>query len=230
MELDELKQSWARMELRQQRTEALLTRNFRDQRLDQARSSMRRGLVGQAFEMVAWVLFVAFAASFWVEYRHVPHLLVIGLVLHVYGLAAIWSAATQLLLLTRIYRFDAPVTVVQRRLAQLRRFHFYSTLLLGLPWWCLWLLAAVAGAQWLFGVDLYASASPSWFWVTLGAGVMGMGVCLALARHLVRRPVSSPRLRRVIDDLSGYSLRRASRQLAEIASFERNDPGSIRSG
>ncbi|GEM_PF-5043210 len=45
MELDEMKQAWAQMDLRQDGMEALLRQDFRDRRLDNARASMRWSLL-----------------------------------------------------------------------------------------------------------------------------------------------------------------------------------------
>lgn len=222
MELDELKQAWTHMELRQDGMEALLRADFRDRRMDRTRSILRWSLAGRVVELAIWIVFTVWVASFWVEHRDVTHWLVIGLLLHVYGIAAIWSNATQLLLLGRIYLFDAPVLVLQRRLAQLRRFRFYSTLLLGLPWWCLWLLVTAVGAQWLFGMDIYAMANPAWFWAALGVGVAGIGFSLWLARRLAGRPLKSPLLHDMVENMSGRSLLRASRELDDIARFERD--------
>jgi hypothetical protein len=221
MELDEMKLVWARMEQRQDAMDARLRRDFRDRKLDKARSSMRSSLLMQMIEIAAWVLFVVWVASFWVQHRHATHLLVIGLLLHGYGIAAIWSAATQLFLLSRIHLFDAPVLVLQQRLAQLRRFRFCSQLLLGLPWWFLWLPVTTVGMVWLWGVDLYTVAAPGWYWATMGVGVIGMGACLWLARRLAGRSIKSPTLRRLVDDMSGRSLLRASQQLDALAGFER---------
>ena len=220
MELDEMKQAWARMESRQEGMEELLRRDFRERHLDKSRAALRWSLLWQGLEIAAWLAFVIWVASFWVAHRHTPHLLVMGLLLHVYGIAAIWSSATQLFCLARIYLFDAPVLVQQRRLAQLRRFRFYSTLLLGLPWWCLWLLVPLVVMVDLGGVDLWA-AGPGWIWANMLVGVAGMGVCLWLARRFAGRPIRSAFLQRMVDDMSGRSLLRASRQLDEIARFER---------
>lgn len=219
MELDEMKQAWARMDLRQDGMEALLRQDFRDRRLDKARSTLRWSLVGQALEIACWLAFVVFVASFWVAHRQVTHLLVIGLLLHAYGIAGIWSSATQLFLLSRIYLFDAPVLVLQRRLAQLRRFRMVSTLALGLPWWFLWLLLPLVVLTWWSGVDRFAGAA-GWIWANMAVGAMGVGFSLWLARRLAGRPIRSPWLQRMVDDMSGCTLARVSRQLDEIARFE----------
>jgi hypothetical protein len=220
MELDEMKQMWARMELRQDGMEALLRQDLRDRRMDKARSTMRRDLLCQAVGIACWLAFVVFVASFWVEHRHVTHLLVIGLLLHIYGIAGIWASVTQLFLLSRIYLLDAPVLTLQRRLAQLRRFRMISTLALGLPWWFLWLLVPLVVLSWWSGVDMFAGAS-GWIWTSMAVGAVGTGFSVWLAQRLAARPIKSAWLQRMVDDLSGRSLARASRQLDEIARFER---------
>jgi hypothetical protein len=220
MELDEMKGAWAAMNRRQEGTEALLRGELRDRRMDETRSTLRWNFAGLVFELAVWIGFTAFAGSFWVNHRGTLHWLVIGLVLHAYGIAGIWSCATQLLFLSRIYLFDAPIVVLQRRLAQLRRFRAWSTLALGLPWWCLWLLLPMAVAYEWTGVDWFAAGS-GWIWACMVAGGIGMAFSLWLARRIDRRTIESPRVRRIVDDMSGCSLQRASRQLDELADFER---------
>jgi hypothetical protein len=221
MELDELKQAWSRLSVRQDSIEALLRNNHREQHLDKVRSMLGRSITMRAMELLVWIAFTAAVASFWVDHRHVVHWVVIGVVLHIYGIAAIWASATQLLLLTRIRLFDAPVLMMQKRLAQLRRFRFYASVLLGLPWWCLWLLVTAVGATWLTGIDFYTATAPGWFWSALGVGIIGIGASLWLARKLAGRPIASPLLREMIDNISGCNLRRAWTQLDQIARFER---------
>jgi hypothetical protein len=208
------------MEIRQDGMEALLRQEMDDRHMDKSRASMRRSLWWLGLEVVAWIAFVVWVATFWVAHRHTPHLLVIGLLLHVYGVAGIWSCATQLFLLSRVYLFDAPVLVLQRWLAQLRRFRVYSTLALGLPWWCLWLLVPLVALMDFTGVDLYA-AGAGWIWANMVVGLVGMGISGWLARRVARRPIRSRFLQRIVDDMSGRNLLNASRQLDEIARFER---------
>jgi hypothetical protein len=220
MELDEMKQAWAHMEIRQKGMEALLRQDFRDRRMEKSRASMRRTLWWLGLEVIGWIAFVVWVATFWVAHRHTTHLLLMGLLLHVYGIGAIWSCATQLLLLARIYLFDAPVLVLQLRLAQLRRFRVYSTLALGLPWWCLWLLVTLVAIADFGGVDLYA-AGAAWIWANMAVGLVGIGISVWLARRFAGRPIRSRFLQRIVDDMSGRNLLHASQQLDEIARFER---------
>lgn len=220
MELEDIKRAWQEMELRQDGMAALWLAEYRERRMDKTRSALRGSLAGRIVELAVWAAFTGLAGSLWVNHRDVTHWLVIGLILHVYGIAAIWSSATQLLLLIRIYRCDAPVLILQRRLAQLRRFRVWSTLALGLPWWCLWLLVSMAGAYQFTGADWFA-ASPGWIWISMATGVAGMAFSVWLARRLAGRAVRSRFVRRIVDDMSGCNLARASLQLDELARFER---------
>lgn len=230
MELDELKavwnrldeelnSAWDRVDLRVDGIEALASQDWRERRVDRSRASLRWFGWAQLVEMAIWIAMVIIAAPFWIDHRDTPHLLAAGLVLHVYGVAAIWAAATRALLAARVY-FTAPVLDIQRRLARLRRFTTVSTVALGLPWWCLWLVATMVAAKAWLGVDLYAVA-PDWIHATLAFGVIGMAGSIWLARRWVHRPPAHPWLRRMIDDLAGCNLRRARQQIDEIERFER---------
>lgn len=230
MELDDLKSAWHRLDgelnaawtqldLRVDGVEALALQARRERGIDHSRASLRRFGLAQLLEMAIWIAMVVIAASFWFDHRHTPHLLAAGLVLHVYGIAAIWASVTRALLAARVY-YTAPVLDIQRRLARLRRFTTVTTVALGLPWWCLWLVATMVGARLWFGIDLYAAA-PAWVLATLAFGMVAMAGSVWLAVRWAKHPPASPRLRAMIDDLAGCNLRRARRQLAELEHFER---------
>lgn len=230
MELDELKTAWrrldteldaawTRLELRADGLEALALQEHRERGIDRSRAALRRFGLAQLLELLVWIVMVVVAASFWFDHRHTPHLLAAGLVLHAYGIAAIWVSATRALLAAGVY-YTAPVLDIQRRLARLQRFTTVSTVALGLPWWCLWLVATMVGARLWLGIDLYAAA-PGWLLATLGFGVLAMAGSVWLAVRWTKHPPASPRLRAMIDDLSGCNLRRARQRLDEIERFER---------
>jgi hypothetical protein len=220
MELEDIKRAWQEMELRQDGMAALWLAEYRERRIDKTRSILRWSLAALTIELPIWIAFTVFAASFWVDHRSALHWLVIGLLLHAYGIAGIWSCATQLLLLTRIYLLDAPVLILQKRLAQLRRFRVWSTLALGLPWWCLWLLVPMVFAHAWTGAD-WNPAGSGWFWGSMGVGVAGMVFSVWLARRLAGSTSRSRFIQRIVDDMSGCNLARASRRLDELARFGR---------
>ena len=219
MELDDLKTAWAQLEQRTAAIEALVIREQQARQLRKSRRALSGLSWGTSIEIVVWIGIVAIVAPFWIEHRHVPHLLLAGLVLHIYGVSTIVASVVQLLLIGRMY-CTAPVVVYQRRLAELRRFRVVCTVALILPWWVLWIPAIIVAAKKLTGIDLYAHA-PGWIHANLAFGVVAMAVSVWAARRIAERPAKSPRLNRIIDDLAGRSLARATRRVNEVAQFER---------
>lgn len=220
MDLDDMKLAWTRMEQRLDRIELLAFDVRRDRKLDASRSALRRASAGEVARLVLWIALVAFVAPFWIHHRDTAHLLVAGLVLHAYGVAVICASIAQIFLMGRLHG-AGPVVAMQRQLGALRRFRIRSELLLGLPWWLLWVPAAMVAAMWLGPIDLYA-ASPAWVYGSLAVGALGLGLSLWLARRLADRPIESPWVQAMVDHLTGRSLARAARELDELARFARD--------
>src|SRR3546814_19617017 len=87
--------------------------------------------------MVFGVSLVLLAASVWNENLHQTHLLVAGLVMHVYGIAVIIFGGVMLGRISRI-DFSTPVLNLQKQLASVRRQYVIGGMCVGLPWWLLW--------------------------------------------------------------------------------------------
>ena len=215
MELDELKAAWAQQAQRIDQLEVLALQAWQQPRQASVQRRLRWFSGLQLAWLLVWIAVTVLAASFWVQHRQVPQLLLTGLTLHIYGIAAIWVSITRALLAIHADAAEAPVLIQQQRLARLRRFTALSELGLGLPWFCLWLLALQwACVQWL-GLDLYAMA-PVWFLGTLGFGVVVMLGSIGAARWVMQRLPAGHRLQRLLDSLSGQSLARAQQQLREL--------------
>jgi hypothetical protein len=211
MDLDEMKQAWTQLQARVERLE-------RVDRGERVRDALRGTRRQDWLAIAGWVVFALWAGSFWFDHREVPHLLIAGLALHGYAIAAIVLGSLQLRALMALDH-GAPIVTLQRQLAALARLRARCSLALGLPWWLLWVPCMIVGLTWLTGVDFYNAA---WAWSSLGVGVIGLGASLVAARRFAARPVRSPSLRRMIDALSGKSLARAVRELDEIDAFTRN--------
>lgn len=212
MELDDLKTAWAQQAQRLDQVEALALDAWREPGGHKVRQRLRGFSTLQLLWLAVWIVLTALAATFWIEHRQVPHLLLTGLVFHLYGIAAIWVSITRALLAARLQRTQVPVMQQLTRLAQLRRFTAITELTLGLPWLCLWLLATQwLCVQWL-GLDLYAMA-PHWFITTLGVGFVLAVAGGALARWALRRSPTTPRW---LDALAGRSLSRAQQELRDL--------------
>jgi hypothetical protein len=215
MEIEDLKTAWQEMERRLEQSESLNRQLVAQVKVDKARSALRWFGLAQAIELAFWFALVIFVAPFWIAHRGTPHLLVSGLVLHLYGIAAICLGVTQLLQYARVH-YAGPVLDVQKRLAELHRMNALSALLLGLPWAVLWVPLAIVAAKAFLGLDLW---NPRWVAGSVSVGLVIIAAVVAYARRELRHGAGSPRRQRILDALAGCSLTRAQRHLDEIARF-----------
>jgi hypothetical protein len=217
MELDDLKTAWQQLEHRVEVAEAGLHEYRKERTVGAFRRLLRRLTAGQAIQAILSALAIAVAAPFWIVHRHIPHLLIAGLALHVYGVAMICVCVTQIAVIGHLYCTES-VVKCQRRALELQRLRILANLALGLPWWVLWIAATMVGAERFMGIDLYA-ASPGWIQLALLIGLGGIAASVAVARHLASNPPQSKAVRNFVDSLSGCGLARAIRQFDEIERF-----------
>ncbi|HET6329437.1 MAG TPA: hypothetical protein VFF76_01490 [Holophagaceae bacterium] len=219
MELDDLKAEWQALNAQMARQTALNLRVFKQSQMERARHGLRPLAWGQGIQMVAGALLVLVSALFWSNHLHVPHLLVAGLIMHVYGLALILFSARMQILISRV-DYSAPVVEIQRNLAKLRRFYIVGGLWVGLPWWLLWMPLAMMAFMGLFGADIYAGLqahAPSVIYSNIAIGIAGLMASVAFIRWATTRPKLAQRMER---SAAGSSLNRAQHLLDEIARFE----------
>jgi hypothetical protein len=214
MELDDLKSTWQQLNQKLDQQNALNLQILREAKLEKAKHGLRPLVWGQGFQMLLGLLLAIFSADFWIEHRHIPHLLFTGLLMHAYGLAMIIFGARMQFLIHHI-DYSAPVLSIQKQLAKLRRFFVLGGLGVGLPWWVLWIpLMAMIFAK--LGVDIFVHA-PLLIWINLVACMLGILLTLLFLRWAKGRP----KLFRALENTAaGHSLNKAQARLDEIARFE----------
>lgn len=218
MELDEVKQAWQTLGRQLERQEAVGLALLRDRTLDRARGNLRPLFWGQITQMLFGVVVILLGVACWTQHGEVPHLLLVGIVLHVYGVVTVAMAGGTLGLIGRI-DYSAPVVAIQKRLTALRRFYLINGMTVGLPWWLLYVPVAMALAA-LGGKDVYAG-STSWVWICLAVGVAGL-LGTWIFHRWSRSPARAALGRRLDDGAAGGSIRRLQATLDEIARFERD--------
>ena len=219
MELDDLNQTIHDFDRRLARLSALVAVVREERDMSRVRASLRPLIFGHAAQMAVGVLVAVFAGRLWVEHLDKPHLLAAGIIVHVYAVLMIVLGAQVLAALYRL-DFSAPVLVIQKQLAWARRSYVRAGLVVGLPWWLLWIpfgmLLLAAG-----GVDIYADLSRAWLAVNLVIGIVGIGGTLWLTRALWRKPRDGEPGSDAERRMAGTGLQSAQRLLDEIAEFEK---------
>jgi serine/threonine-protein kinase len=218
LELDDLRQALRKLEPQLERDRALNLRLHGALKQDRMRATLRPLFWAHAAQVALGVLMVLPVGRFWVQHLHEPHLLVAGLVVHAYAVAMIALGARMLVLLHGL-DFAAPVVAIQKQVARVRRSYVRSGLVVGLPWWLLWLPFAMLVFG-MLGFDLYANFSRAWFFSNVAFGAVGIVVTLWLTRSLWYRTSATDRDAKV-EAAAGSAFRNVQRFLDEIARFEK---------
>jgi serine/threonine-protein kinase len=182
----------------------LLTRR---QLMDRVEKSLRPLFRGQLLQMLIGVALILLGIQCWALNTQVPHRLVNGVIVHVYGVIMIISAAAVCVRIKQV-DYSKPVDQIRSKLDRVRSLRVFLGPIIGFAWWLLWIPLFVAVG--FDAVVLYRnSLLPS-----LVIGIVGLVVSLWLYWRVLRSGnTSSESWRR---KLSGGSIAAAYLALDEI--------------
>jgi hypothetical protein len=222
MELDDLKHAWQTLDRRLQQQNTLQFELLREKRVDKMKSRLRPLFWGQIASILFGVCMVLLGIHVWPSHSDVPHLLIAGLVMHVYGVATIIASGIVCGMIRGIDH-AAPVLELQRRLAKLRKAYIIGGMCVGLPWWVLWVPFMMTLAMSVTGIDIYAIAQTSgpalnWLNLSIGIGVLGL-IGTKAFHHWSRHPKRAALGKTLDDAAAGGSLRKAQAELDALQAF-----------
>ncbi len=118
----------------------LLTRR---QLMERVEKSLRPLFRGQVLQVLIGIALIVLGVQCWARNTQIPHRVVNGVILHVYGVIVISQA---LLVCTRIRRIDYSKSVVDIRskLDSLRSGYLRAGVIIGFVWWLMWIPVVVA--------------------------------------------------------------------------------------
>ena len=197
MELDQLKQAWQRLDRRLEQQQALNLRLLSERLAPR----LRPPSWGQWLQLASGVMLAVLAGSFWWRHLGQPHLLLDGLLLHLYAISFIV--------------FAARVLGIQARLAELEAWRRRAGAWFAAAGCIMWVPMTVL-AFYAVGADLWLNA-PAVVWSFYASGL----ACLAVLWGIVRLSRRLPGLRHVVErSVLGAGLLRARAALEEIRRFQ----------
>ncbi len=118
----------------------LLTRR---QLMERVEKSLRPLFRGQILQILIGVALILLGAQCWAQNTQVPHRFVNGVIVHVYGVIMIISAAA---VCARIKQVDysKPVDQIRSKLDRVRSLRVFLGPIIGFAWWLLWIPLFVA--------------------------------------------------------------------------------------
>ncbi|MEO7432249.1 MAG: hypothetical protein ABIR62_09515 [Dokdonella sp.] len=217
MELDELKTAWRTLDRRLEQQNVLQHALLKDGRMMRARHGLRPLVWGQAIQMLIGAVGALWFAPFWVAHRHEPSLLVAGLVMHAYCIGLIVVGAVMQVRIAHI-DYASPVVAIQRELLRLRQTYIVGGMVLGLPWWFLYVPLLMVLSSVGDGSNLLDTAPA---FVFGGVGIGALGLLMTWVLHRWAQQPAHARIGRWLDDTAaGASIRRAQAAVDDLARFE----------
>jgi len=216
-ELDDLKSAWQTLNRNLERQHALALHQFRESKLGRFRSGFRALIVGRVILLIFGVLITALSARFWVNHFGVAHLMIYGILLHAYGVMMIFFAARDLILIKGL-DYTTPVLVLQKRIAELRRWQLHAALWFGVTSCFIWIPLLLIVFHGL-GADIWMHHPEVIGWFVLNS-LVGLGLLFGIVIWS-RRPGMEKFARSLENSSVGRSVNRAQAMLEEIERFER---------
>jgi hypothetical protein len=222
MQLDDLKEAWAAHGAKLERSLAIDERLLREVLLRKVRFTLAPYLAWRALEVALGVVVLIGVLSVLTTHGAEPRYVVVAGALAAFT-AGMTALCAYLLVNGLQLGFDGPVTAIQRDVERLKlaEYRAFKWALLGGV--LLWLPALLVLLEALTGVDALARIHLPYLVANLLVGLVVLVLGQAWSRRYVERTDLSPFARRVVDSLSGWSLRRATDHLAELARFQRED-------
>jgi hypothetical protein len=218
MELEELKALWNESNRKLEASLRLNSLLFAQWSLRKADTSLRRLGRRIAFDLIVNLIGIALLGWFAADHVAEPKFLVPAALLDVYAIALLVAGARQLFEL-RSLDYDEPVVAVQSRLQRLRLARIRATMwtLLFAP--LMWLPLLIVTSRGLFGLDLYAAASPAWLAANAIFGLAVIPLAIAIAKRHGSNLERARPMRFLADEIAGRSLAAALDDLAALRRF-----------
>lgn len=218
MENDDIKSAWQALGAKLESQQSMQFEWLRERRTDRLQRSLRPLFWGQALQVLLGIGMIVLGVACWNRNLQAFGYLLAGIVVHLYGIACIaLSGITMGLVGTLDY--SAPVLKIQKRLTLLRKSYLFGAVLIGLPWWIMWIVVVVAFAG-LAGNPPHGG-TPAWVWISLAVGALGLLATWGLYRWSHADPRRVKLAKWMDNAISVASLRKAQAQLDELHRFER---------
>ncbi|EMI18871.1 serine/threonine protein kinase with PASTA sensor(s) [Rhodopirellula maiorica SM1] len=174
--------------------------------MDRVEGSLRPLFQWQLLQVLVGVALIVLGAQCWARNTQIPHRVVSGAIVHIYGVIVISQA---LLVCTRIRRIDYSRSIVEirRKLDSVRSGYMRAGVIIGFVWWLMWIPVAVA-----LGFD--DVLHPNSLIVSLIVGIAGFVASLWLCWRALRS--ANPSAETWKRKLAGESILSAYLALDEI--------------
>lgn len=222
MQLDDLKEAWTTHGEMLERSLTINERLLRETLLRKVRFALGPHILWRAVEVALGVAALVVVVPILVAHLDDPRYAFVagGLALFLVGMAALSAG---LVVKSLNLDYGGPVTTLQGDVERLKLLEYRAFKWALLGGVAIWLPLALVLFEALTGLDALARVHLGWLVGNIVLGLAALGLGHLLSRRYVERADAGPRAHRLVQALSGRSLRVATGHLEELARFERED-------
>jgi hypothetical protein len=223
MDLDDLKQRWEEADRKLDASLRLSTRLLRESALSKAARATSRLSWLLLPELLLNLGLVVWLGSFLADHFGQARFAIPAVALDLGAIALLIAQGHQWWAL-RAIDYSAPVVAIQKELGRLRlqELRLLKWVLITAPLaWTPLLIVAIKG---LLGLDAYVLFSGAWLAANVAFGLAVLLLAVWISRRYADRMERSPRLQRLMRNLSGYNLNAAAGFLSSLTRFEEEIP------
>ena len=226
MHIDDLKDAWAGHGAMLERSLTINERLLREVLLRKVRFALSPYVVWKALELAIGIAALLVVMSVFADHIAEPRYIVVAGALAVF---AAWITALCAYLLVNALRLDygGAVTALQRDVARIKMVEYRALKWALLGGVLLWLPALLVPFEALTGIDALGRVPLAYLVANLVVGLIVFVAGMLWSTKYVEQPNSKFRTRQWVDALSGRSLQRAAGHLAELSTFEREEPPTL---
>ena len=222
MELDELKEKWEEHDRKLDLSLRLNRRLLRDSYGARARFALWRLAGMLALGSIAIMAVIVGLGHFIAVNWSAPRFVAPAMVLDIMAIAELATFIAQMgLVLTMDY--SQPIALIQKRLETIRKLRIRHIQAIFLTSTLTWVPMFIVVMKAALGVDVYRAFDTTWLAANVAVGLAILAIGFWLARKFGSRLASTTFGRQFLRDLAGYNLKAASRFIASIEDFERDD-------
>ncbi|HEX4050164.1 MAG TPA: hypothetical protein VHY19_04725 [Steroidobacteraceae bacterium] len=219
MNLDDLQTQWTEHDRKLDHLVQLNHKVLNADRLEKARSALRRQRRWAIFGIVSNAIVIPFVGLFIALNHALLRYLLPAIAIDLYFIGNLVIHAIQAHLLSGL-DYVGPVIVIQRRIDEIVRLRIRFAQWLAMTMILLWVPISVVGAKQLFGLDLYAIA-PRWLLANAAAGVCCIPIVLLVAARVARGKMARP-AQHFLREVTGENLSVATTFLSALSELEQD--------
>ena len=219
LELDEMKKQWAEHDRKLDESIRLNRQLLSTTNLKGARSAMQRMAAFLGLEAVVQLAVVVALGSFIYEHIAMVRFALPAAALDVFAIAILIAMIRQIALGLQI-DYDKPIAVIQKQLEDLRvlRIRYIQGIFLAAT--LAWTPLMIVTLEGFWGLDAYRLFGTAFLVSNLLVGLAIIPLALWLSKRFSDRMGRSPMIQRLMRDLAGHNLNKATGFLATLSEFE----------